>query len=54
MDINYIYYRQQVSQFMADTALSLEARHAHQGLADAYRVQMDDAKTSEFSAATDA
>jgi len=37
MDINYIYYRQQVSQFMADTASSLEARHAHQGLADAYR-----------------
>ena len=45
MDINYIYCRQQISQFMADTASCTEARHAHQGLADAYRVQMDDAKT---------
>jgi hypothetical protein len=48
MDINYIYYRQQVSQFMADMASSLEARYAHQGLADAYRAQMDDAKLPEL------
>ena len=47
MDINYIYYRQQVAQFMADTASSAEARHAHQGMADAYRVQMDDARISD-------
>ena len=47
MDVNYIYYRQQVSQFMADTATSPEARHAHQGLADAYRVQMDDARATD-------
>ena len=47
MDMNYTYYRQQVSQFMADTASSLEARYAHQSLADAYRVRMDDAKKSE-------
>ena len=45
MDINYLYYRQQVAQFMADTASSVEARHAHQGMSDAYRVRMDDART---------
>ena len=48
MDLNYIYHRQQVSQFMADTAACTEARHAHQGLADAYRRQMDDAKTPKM------
>jgi hypothetical protein len=47
MDLNYIYYRQQVSQFMADTASCVEARHAHQGLADAYSLWIADAKIPE-------
>jgi hypothetical protein len=45
MDMNYIYYRQQIAQFMADKASCPEARHAHQGMADAYRLRMDDART---------
>ena len=44
MDLNYIYYRQQVSQFMADTASCVEARYAHQGMADAYSLWIADAK----------
>lgn len=44
MDLNYIYYRQQVSHFKAATAACDEARHAHQGLADAYAVLIADAK----------
>ena len=47
MDINYLYYRQQVSQFMADTAACVEARRAHQGLADGYSVWIADAKAPE-------
>lgn len=50
MDMNYIYFRQQVAQFMADNASSREARHAHQGMADAYRVRMDDARTAALRA----
>ena len=36
MDLNYIYQRQQVSQFNADNAACDNSRRAHQNMADAY------------------
>lgn len=35
MDLNYIYHRQQVSQFNADNSPCEHARKSHQGMADA-------------------
>ena len=37
MDINYLYQRQQVSQFKADNAACNGSRKSHQDMADAYR-----------------
>jgi hypothetical protein len=51
MDLNYIYHRQQVSQFMADTAACVEARHAHQELADAYSARIVEAKVPKRAVA---
>lgn len=36
MDLNYLYFRQQVSQFNADNAACDQSREVHQQLADAY------------------
>ena len=36
MDLNYLYFRQQVSQFNADSAACSNSRRAHQDMADAY------------------
>ena len=36
MDLNYIYQRQQISQFNADNASCENSRRAHQDMADAY------------------
>lgn len=36
MDFNYLYQRQQVSQFNADNAACANSRDAHQEMADAY------------------
>jgi len=36
MDLNYLYFRQQVSQFNADNASCDQARRSHQDMADAY------------------
>ncbi len=36
MDLNYLLYRHQISLMRADDAASMEARHAHQGLARGY------------------
>jgi hypothetical protein len=36
MDLNYLYFRQQVSQFNSDNAACDQSRDAHQQLADAY------------------
>lgn len=36
MDLNYLNFRQRVSQFNADNAACGDARRAHQDMADAY------------------
>jgi hypothetical protein len=36
MDLNYLFFRQQVSQFNADNAACDNSRDAHQEMADAY------------------
>lgn len=36
MDLNYLYQRQQVSQFNADNAACGNSRKSHQDMADAY------------------
>lgn len=36
MDLNYLYFRQQVSQFNADNAACDNSREAHQQMADGY------------------
>ena len=36
MDLNYLYFRQQVAQFNADNAACGNSRDAHQEMADAY------------------
>jgi len=46
MDLNYLYFRQQVSQFNADNAASDSARNAHQVMADAYNVLITDERDS--------
>lgn len=45
MDLNYLYHRQQVSQFRADEAACRESRHAHQLLADSYGVLIEQIKS---------
>ena len=42
MDLNYLYFRRQVSQFNADNAGNDSARNAHQVMADAYGVLIAD------------
>jgi len=36
VDLNYLYFRQQVSQFNADSAACNNSRRVHQDMADAY------------------
>ena len=36
MDLNYLYHRQQVSQFNADNSVCEPSRRSHQDMADAY------------------
>ena len=36
MDLNYLYFRQQVSRFKADNAACASSRSAHREMADAY------------------
>lgn len=40
MDLNYLYYRQQVSVFMALNAACDRSRDAHRGLADGYALRI--------------
>jgi hypothetical protein len=44
MDLNYLYFRQQVSQFNADNATCDNSRNSHQELADAYGLLIADAR----------
>ena len=46
MDLNYLYHRQQVSQFHADNAACGQSRHAHQAMADAYGILISQSKNS--------
>jgi hypothetical protein len=47
MDLNYFYYRQQVSLFNADNAACDRSREAHQSMADAYTALITGAKNCE-------
>ena len=51
MDLNYLYYRHQVSLFHAGNAASPEARRTHQGLADGYAKLIADARQSAMQLA---
>jgi len=42
LDLNYLLHRHQVSLMRADTAVGLEARHAHAGLARNYASRIGD------------
>ena len=44
MDLNYLYHRQQVSQFNADNSACASSRKSHQDMADAYGALIATAK----------
>lgn len=46
MDLNYFYFRQQVSKFNADNASCGNARRAHQDMADAYAALISSSRGS--------
>ena len=46
MDLNYLYHRQQVSQFNADNSGCGPSRRAHQEMADSYRTLITSAKNA--------
>jgi hypothetical protein len=46
LDLNYLYQRQQISQFHADNAACGNARRAHQDMADAYGALIATTKNS--------
>ena len=43
MDLNYLFYRQQIERSRADSATSSEARKAHEGLASGYETKISEA-----------
>ena len=47
MDLNYLYNRQQVSQYCADNAACDESRQSHQEMADAYGMLISQAKNCD-------
>jgi hypothetical protein len=48
MDINYLFYRQQVERIRATTARSDEAKIAHEQLARCYETMIAEATSDEF------
>ena len=46
MDLNYLYHRQQVSQFHADNSACEPSRKSHQDMADAYVALIATAKNA--------
>ena len=44
MDLNYLYFRQQVSRFNADNAACDNSRRAHREMADAYGTLIAEAR----------
>jgi hypothetical protein len=51
MDLNYLYYRQQVEVFLADNAACLSSRVAHRDLAERYTKLIESRKTDALEAA---
>ena len=49
MDLNYLYFRQQVSRFNADNAACDISRQVHQEMAVAYGVLIADAQNRPVS-----
>jgi hypothetical protein len=50
MDLNYLFYRQQIERSRADAASSDEARKAHERLAAGYEAKISEAAISGQSA----
>ena len=48
MDLNYLFFRQQVEKIRATTAQSDEARLAHEQLARRYESMISEATSEEF------
>ena len=48
MDLNYLFFRQQVEKIRATTAQSDEARLAHEQLARRYELMIGEATSDEF------
>ena len=48
MDLNYLFFRQQVEKIRATQALSDQARLAHEQLAQRYEVMISEATSDEF------
>jgi hypothetical protein len=48
MDLNYLFFRQQVEKIRATTAESDEARLAHEQLAQRYELMISEATSDEF------
>lgn len=46
MDLNYLFYRQQIEWSRADSASSEAARKAHEGLASGYEAKIGEATTT--------
>ena len=46
MDLNHLYFRQQVSQFNAENASCANARRSHQDMADAYSALISSSRNS--------
>lgn len=46
MDLNYLFYRQQIERSRADSASSEAARKAHEGLANGYEARINEAAVS--------
>ncbi len=44
VDLTYLHHRQQVSQYHADNAICAQSRHAHQVMADSYRLLIEQTK----------
>lgn len=53
MDLNYLFFRQQVERSRAAVSASDAARQAHEELAEAYEEQIEESTAEGFTLATD-
>ena len=53
MDLNYLFFRQQVERSRAEAAASEAARKAHEGLAESYEEKIDESTAETFTVAAD-